>query len=70
MNRTTITSRPTTPRRRYVSGWHLDRGSNAPLARSPRAPHDDGTEQRQQNSAMKVWENEGGSLRGGPHLFE
>lgn len=62
MRITPTKSRWATPHRRYTGYWTENPWINATLLRSTAPPQDDDIEQRPQSAAMRVWENEGGSL--------
>lgn len=62
MRRSTIGSRWATPQQRYTGCWRQNPWINATLSHATPSLHDDGAEERQQKAAMRVWEDEGGSL--------
>ncbi|GFE85194.1 hypothetical protein [Steroidobacter agaridevorans] len=78
MRRTTIGSRWNTPGRRYAGGWRQNPWINAMCnalhvrnetdgACSDRKLADQpGPDDRQQRAAVRIWENEGGSLGANP----
>jgi hypothetical protein len=66
MRRTTIESRWNTPRRQYSGNWHenpwINATSGSSQARVEVADHDT-QDRQQQKAAIRIWEDEGGSIR-------
>ena len=63
MPRLTIGTRWVTPSRRYTGGWRQNPWINAVSAAS--RARSESNQDLQQKAAVKIWENEGGSLS--PH---
>lgn len=62
MRLTTIGSRWAAQRRQYAGGWRRNPWINAALGSSQSESETDGSQDRQQKAAIRIWENEGGSL--------
>lgn len=65
MRHTIFKSRWHTPRRPYSGDWPQNPWINATASRSQARSEaaDDITQDRQQKAAIRVWEDEGGSIR-------
>ena len=70
MRHTIITSRWHTPRRPYSADWRHNPWINATDSRSQARVEaaDDMTQDRQHRAALRIWEDEGGSIRTDGHV--